>query len=101
MFAEIAWFPERASTTAYAVDRLLYFLVGICGAVGLLVAFLLIYFSIRYRRRPGQVGPPPPTEPSIALEWFWTLTPLAVFMVIFVWGATVYFEAYRAPDDAT
>ena len=101
MFAQMTWFPERASTTAYSVDRLLYFLVGICGAVGLLVAFLLIYFSIRYRRRPGQVDPPPRTEDSQALEWFWTLTPLAVFMVIFVWGATVYFEAYRAPDDAT
>ena len=24
-----------------------------------------------------------------------------IFMVIFVWGATIYFGAYRAPDDAT
>jgi cytochrome c oxidase subunit 2 len=65
------------------------------------VAFLLIYFSIKYRRRPGQVGPPPATQASHALEWFWTLTPLAIFMVIFFWGATIYVDAYRAPDDAT
>jgi cytochrome c oxidase subunit 2 len=101
MLAQIAWYPEQASTTASYVDTFLCFLVSITGAVGLLVAFLLIYFPIRYRRRPGTVGPPPPTHASEALEWFWTLTPLGIFMVIFVWGATIYFDAYRAPDDAT
>jgi cytochrome c oxidase subunit 2 len=101
MLGEIALYPPRASTTADYVDTLLYFLLAICGAVGLLVAFLLIFFSVRYRRRPGQVGPPPPVEDSLPLEWFWTLTPLGIFMVIFVWGATIYFGAYRAPDDAT
>jgi cytochrome c oxidase subunit 2 len=101
MFADIAWYPEQASTTAERVDHLLLFLVSVCGAVGLLVAFLLFYFSIKYRRRPGQVGPPPPTQASHALEWFWTLTPLGIFFVIFFWGATIYFDAFRPPDDAT
>lgn len=101
MFAQIAWYPEQASTTAVGVDRLFIFLFVVCGALGLLVAFLLFYFSIRYRRRPGQVGPPPETHSSLALEWFWSLTPLAIFMVIFAWGATIYFHAFRAPDHAT
>ena len=101
MFADIAWYPEQGSTTATEVDRLFYFLTGVCGAVGLLVAVLIIYFSIRYRRRPGQLGPPPPTRSSHALEWFWTLTPLGFFLGMFAWGATIYFDAYRAPDDAT
>jgi cytochrome c oxidase subunit II len=101
MFAQIAWYPEQASTTATHVDLLFFFLCALCGSVGLLVAFLLIYFSIRYRRRPGETGTPPATIPSRALEWFWTLTPLAIFMVIFVWGTTVYYGAYRSPDDAT
>jgi cytochrome c oxidase subunit 2 len=35
------------------------------------------------------------------LEIFWTFTPLGVFLVIFIWGALVYFNAFRAPDDAT
>jgi cytochrome c oxidase subunit 2 len=61
----------------------------------------LLYFAIRYRQRPGQVGPPPPTNASHALEWFWTLTPLGIFLVMFTWGASIYFDAYRAPDDAT
>jgi cytochrome c oxidase subunit 2 len=40
-------------------------------------------------------------EASTPLELFWTVTPLGIFMVFFVWGATIYFGAYRAPDDAT
>ncbi len=100
MFAEIVWFPEQASTTARYVDYLLFFLVTVCGAVGLLVAFLLIGFAIRYRRRAGG-GVPGPMPGNTALELFWSGTPLVIFMVIFAWGAAVYFGAYRAPDDAT
>jgi cytochrome c oxidase subunit 2 len=103
MFAEsnIIWFPRDASTSAQQVDHFFYFLVAVCGSVGLLVAFLLFFFSIRYRRRPGDTTPPPQTRTNVRLELFWTLTPLGIFMVFFVWGATIYFSAYRAPDDAT
>jgi len=98
---DIALFPEQASTTAYAVDALLFFLLIVCGAVGLLVAFLLFYFSIRYRRRPGDISTPPQTVPWRALEWFWSVAPLGVFVVMFVWGALVYVRAFSAPADAT
>jgi cytochrome c oxidase subunit II len=101
VIAQIALFPEAASTTARSVDLLFFFLLTVCGSVALLVAVLLIYFSVRYRRRPGEVGPPPETHESHALEWFWSLSPIAVFMVMFVWGGIVYFDAFRPPDDAT
>jgi cytochrome c oxidase subunit 2 len=99
MFAQVIWFPDSASTTAGRVDGLFYFLVSVTGAVGLLVAFLLIYFAVKYRRRPG-AGPPPDAHPSRALETFWTVTPLVIFLVMFTWGATVYMDAVRPPDDA-
>jgi cytochrome c oxidase subunit 2 len=97
---EIALAPAQASTTAVQVDLLFYFLSAVCGAMGLFVAALLIYFSVRYRRRPGQLYPPAETQSSRALEWFWTLSPLGIFAVMFVWGTEVYMDAYRAPDDA-
>ncbi len=97
----IALFPEQASTTAHSVDLLLLFLSIVCGGVGLLVATLLIYFSIKYRRRPGEVCPPAETVPSRPLEWFWTLAPLGILAVMFLLGAIVYVDAYHAPDDAT
>jgi cytochrome c oxidase subunit 2 len=102
MFAaqqDIVFFPQEASTTARDVDLLLYFLLAVTGAVGMLVTVLLLYFVSRYHRRPDSPRPPH-IKSSTALELFWTLTPLAIFLVIFVWGATVYFGAYRAPDDA-
>jgi cytochrome c oxidase subunit 2 len=100
MVAEIALFPREASTTAGQVDMLFLFLLCVCGAVTFLVAVLLVGFSVRYRRRPGEVGNPAETPSSHALEWFWTLAPLAVFAVMFAWGAEVYFGAYHPPGDA-
>jgi cytochrome c oxidase subunit II len=100
MFAQIVFFPEQASTVSHDVDLLLYFLLAVTGPMALLVAVLLIYFAIRYRRRPG-APPPGPMKGSIPLELFWSGTPLVIFMVMFVWGATVYFGAYRPPDNAT
>jgi cytochrome c oxidase subunit 2 len=100
MLAEIIWFPKVGSTTARDVDQLLIGLTIICGSVGLLVAVLLIGFSIRYRRRPAS-PPPLPMRGNQPLEMFWTVTPLVIFVGLFAWGANVYFAAYRAPDDAT
>jgi cytochrome c oxidase subunit 2 len=97
---EIALFPTEASTTAHDVDLLFFFLMIVCGTMGLLVAGLLTYFSVRYRRRADQTLPPSETVASHPLEWFWTLSPLAVFLVLFVWGAILYIETFGAPDNA-
>ncbi len=97
----ISLWTSAASTTAHNVDTLFFFLMAICGSVGLLVAVLLILFCVRYRRRSGDTGNPPEMHESRLLEWFWTLTPLGFFAVIFAWGGEVYFSAYNAPDNAT
>ncbi|HUE17098.1 MAG TPA: cytochrome c oxidase subunit II [Planctomycetaceae bacterium] len=101
ILGQTAIFPAQATTTAARVDSLFFFLVTVCGSVGMLVAVLLIYFCIRYRRRPGDSLFPPLTPSSHALEWFWTITPCFIFIVMFLWGAVVYVDAYRAPDEAT
>jgi len=100
MFAQIVWFPSQASTTAASVDGLLYMLTTICGVVGLGVAVVLIYFAVRYRRRRNT---PTPAEMrgNTPLELTWTITPMLIFIVFFALGAIVYFDSYRAPDDAT
>jgi cytochrome c oxidase subunit 2 len=97
----ISLWTSAASTTARSVDALFFFLVSVCGSVVFLVAVLLIYFCVRYRRRSGEVGNPPAIHQSKALEWFWTIVPLGVFAVFFAWGGEVYMSAYIPPDDAT
>jgi cytochrome c oxidase subunit II len=101
ILGQTAIFPAQATTTASQVDALFFFLLVVCGSVGLLVAVLLIYFCIRYRRRPGDAMNPPQTHSSEALEWCWTIAPMFVFVVMFFWGAVVSFHAYRAPDEPT
>jgi cytochrome c oxidase subunit II len=101
MLAEIALFPQEASNTARLVDELFLFLVTVCGSVTLLVAFFVIFFAVRYRRRPGEVGNPAETHGSLALECFWSLTPLVFFVAMFAWGAQVYFGAFRPPSNAS
>src|SRR5690349_3072540 len=100
MFADIIWFPKQGSTTAAHVDALLLGLLIITGAVALLVAVLLIGFAIRYRRRPNDL-PPPHVPAWTLLELGWTVTPFLIFIGLFVWGARVYSDAYRAPDEST
>src|SRR4051812_17583678 len=101
MIADIAIWTPAASTTAEQVDLLFFFLTALCGSVGLFIAVLLISFCIRYRRRQGETGNPPATRQSPLLEWFWTLTPLAIFIGIFVWGGMLYVSAFQPPPEAT
>src|SRR5947209_2039871 len=99
MFAQVQLFPEQASTTAPQVDALFFFLLVVTGLAALLVAVLIIWFGVRYRRRDdGQ--PTPPIRGSVRLEVFWTVAPLLVFLVMFVWGARVYFAQVQPPEDA-
>jgi cytochrome c oxidase subunit 2 len=100
MFSEIIWFPHQATTTAHSVDQFLLYLFIVCGVVGLLVAVLLIGFAVRFRRRPGD-GVPPEMRGSRALEITWSIIPVGFFVSFFVWGAMIYLDAFRAPDDST
>jgi cytochrome c oxidase subunit 2 len=96
----ISIFPSAASTTAASVDRIGLFLFAVCFSVGMLIAVLLIGFCIYYRRRPGNDATPPATRQSHLLEWFWSLTPLAIFAFMFAWGGIVYYSAFSPPADA-
>src|SRR5579862_3142275 len=92
-------FPERASTMAGSVDSLYIFLIVVSVFFSLLIAFSIIYFAIRYRRR-SETERPAPVHGGLALELVWTVIPFLLTMVMFGWGASVYFELYRPPDDA-
>ena len=48
-------FPEQASTIAARVDGLYVFLIGITVFFAGLIFLLLVYFLLKYRRRPGHI----------------------------------------------
>jgi cytochrome c oxidase subunit 2 len=99
MLEQLGLWTPAASTVARQVDWLLLFLLSVCGSMGLLIAFLLFYFGIRYRRRPHEIGNPPVGPSYRALEWFWTITPFFIFCVMYVWGGSIYYETFTAPDN--
>ncbi len=92
-------FPEQASTVAGQVDALFYFLTAVSVFFSLLIAGLIIYFAITYRRRsPEEVGVP--ITGALGLEMLWVVIPFGITIVMFVWGASLYFTMYRVPSDA-
>jgi len=91
-------FPEQASTVAGQVDALYLFLVLITTFFSLLIAILIIYFAIKYRRTPERTAEQ--IHGSTLLEIVWTVIPLGISMVIFLWGAALYFHIQRPPGNA-
>jgi len=89
----------QASTLARNVDALYIFLLIVTGMMTLLVFSFLLYFAARYRHRPGVRAEQ--IEGSTPLEITWSTIPFLIFMVIFAWGALVYFKERTPPADAT
>jgi cytochrome c oxidase subunit II len=93
-----ALFPAEASTIAPYADSLYFFLILI-SLVGMVIVIMLVAgFSIRYRAEKNPVATH--IEGSTLLEATWTIIPLALFMVTFVWGALLYFRIYNPPTNA-
>ena len=93
-----ALFPREASTIAPYTDALYFFLLAITVVGVALVGILVIGFSIRYRKERNPVATH--VEGSTLLEATWTIIPLALFLIIFVWGALLYFRIYTPPVNS-
>ncbi|HEY1265858.1 MAG TPA: cytochrome c oxidase subunit II [Candidatus Binatia bacterium] len=99
MWQNLPLFPQQASTMAPRVDALFFFLIALSLFFGLLIAFLIVYFAVKYRRRPGRERGVS-VAPNIWLEIFWTAVPFGITMVLFFWGATVFFDQTQPPVGA-
>ena len=92
-------FPDSASALSTDVDALfiVWSLISIFFTV--LIAGLIIVLMARYRRKHAEeVGAN--EEMPVWIEILWSAVPLAIMLVMFAWGARVFFELYRPPADA-
>ena len=93
--------PARASALAERVDELFGFATLVAAFASALIACLLLYLGLKYRRRSEahigreQVAAAPPV-----LEVVWTVIPFGIMLFLFAWGADVFFEQNRPPSDA-
>ena len=99
MFTNFPFFPQQASEQAATIDALYFFLLAVTAFFALLIAILIAVFAVKFRRKyDGEVGEA--IHGSLALELLWTFIPLGITMVMFVWGAQVFFHMTRAPKGA-
>ena len=90
--------PVQGSALAGRVDTLFWFASLIAAVSSALIAGLLLYLGLKYRRRSDavigkeQVAAAPP-----ALEVVWTIVPFGVLLFLFAWGAEVFFDLSRPP----
>ena len=96
-------FPDAASNFAGQVDGLYGYMVVVSAFFSVLVAFLIIFFAVKYRYRKGQPAPAPVDDHSIGgilLEITWSVIPLGLSLIMFAWGASIMFQESRPPKDA-
>src|SRR5262249_26635352 len=98
MFESFPLWPQRASSIAGQVDALYVFLVLLSLFMTLAIFTMILYFAIRYRRRPGVHAEQ--IEGSRQLEITWSIAPLGVFLVIFFWSAIIFFKQRTPPEGA-
>jgi cytochrome c oxidase subunit 2 len=99
MNTQLPLFPESASSVSAEVDALFYVWSAISVFFTALIAGLIIYFMVKYRRRSeDEVGLP--ERAPIWLEIAWSAIPLAIALAMFAWGTLVFVKIYRPPSDA-
>ncbi len=99
MFDNFPLWPVRASSGAGNVDALYIFLVALSAFMCLAIFTMILVFATMYRRRRGVEAEQ--IEGSSALEITWSIIPLGIFMIIFLWGAVIYFHERTPPRGAS
>jgi len=93
--------PEQASSIASQVDALYFFLIGVSTFFTLLIASLIVYFAIKYRRgSPANRQFSHGKHSTLLLEFLWIVVPAGISVIIFGWGAKLFFDMARPPADA-
>ena len=93
------FFPPEASTFAGHVDALYVFLILVTAFFSLLIGTLVVVFAIKFHRKsPDEVATE--VHESALLEIVWTVIPFGLVLVMFGWGASVYFRLSRPPANA-
>ncbi|MBS0187388.1 MAG: hypothetical protein JSS51_04920 [Planctomycetes bacterium] len=94
------WFRNYgANPNAVHTDRLFLDIFWISVGWFVFLMILMVYFVIRYRRRPGVAAPYSPSH-NTPLELIWTIIPCFFLFYIFIYGFHGYVEKLIAPGDS-
>jgi len=86
------------STPADSIFRLSLFVLAVTGVIFLIVAALLVYSAVKFRKKANDDGrEPPQVYGSNQLELAWTVIPVLIVVVLFLASARVIHEVQDAP----
>ena len=91
-------FPEQASSFAWQVDLLYFYLILISIVFSIPIVLAIFYFFIKYREKE-KYATPDEIHGSILLETTWSIIPFIVSMTIFLGGAILFHNQYRMPAE--
>lgn len=94
-----AWLPENAAATAGDVDSLFLAVLGLSVFCFVGITFAVVYFTVKYRARPGHKPQPSPAHKDW-LEITWTVIPAIICVFLFVGGWRDYIRAATPPKHA-
>lgn len=92
-------FPEQASTFAWQVDALYFYLIAVSIAFTVPIVAAIVFFALKYRETE-KFATPEEMHGSMVLETVWSIIPFVISMTIFLGGAIIFFNQYTPPDDA-
>ncbi|MDX2154565.1 MAG: cytochrome c oxidase subunit II [Bryobacteraceae bacterium] len=96
---ELPLFPPQASTMSAEVDNLFFYITAVAAFFTVAIYICLGVFAVLYRRRDPRFVPRPILGSTI-LETTWSVVPLGLAMVMFGWGAKLYYDQYTPPENA-
>jgi cytochrome c oxidase subunit 2 len=98
LVAALPLFPVAASAQAGEIDALYWFETIVTVVMTLVIFAGVVIFAWKYQRKPNVK--PTQIEGSTKLELTWSIVPFLVMLVMFWWGAKLYFSQQDPPKDA-
>ena len=91
--------PDQASSFAQEIDTFYLLLWVLTVVLSIGVAAAAAFLMWRYKRRSaGEI--PEHIHGALLLELSWSIIPFLISMVIFAWGAKLYYQLGTAPVDS-
>ncbi|MBX3222980.1 MAG: cytochrome c oxidase subunit II [Labilithrix sp.] len=91
--------PPSMADTAPPIDKAYDFIFWFSVVFTVAITAALLYFIVKYKRKPGVK--PEPTGHFMKLELFWTITPTIFIFFLFHAGFTGYIRNATAAEGAT
>jgi cytochrome c oxidase subunit 2 len=96
--AQLQLFPTAASAQASQIDYLYWFITTISIIMTGVIFLGVVILAWKYRREANPKATQ--IEGSTRLELTWSIAPFLIMLVMFAWGAQLFFAAQTPPKDA-